>query len=196
MAQSFDQLVDTVLEMSLTSKEIEELYMDSDDDPTPTIIPEPAQAAVAKFKPKHVICGPDRSQHAAPQHKPIMSRIGGRAAAQARLTRRDTPYSPGKRRSGQVTSKSVHHYPPRPCPPPNSFLVPPPPVDPGCTRPVSPKHIAPLVILTKPKLTEFMIETLASSLITQCKMNFNIAMNEDEVKDFLGKTTLENVVRK
>ena len=174
MAQSFDQLADTVLEMSLNKQELDEL-MEREDDPTPTIVPDtkgpvvPVQAVgTTKFKPKHVICGPDRAQHAPSQPRSIMTR--GRAAAQARLTRRDRPYSPGRR-----ISQQPHQYPPRPCPPPTPFSVPPPPIVAPSTNPVGPKPIAPLVIIARPKLTQYMIETLSSSLINQCKMGAGLS---------------------
>ena len=103
-------------------------------------------------------------------------------SAPKRSLPRWTPTMPPPRRCARQSRVPI----PQPCPFP-SFNVPPPPLNPCSTRQL---NIPPLVLTPKPKFTPYMVDILCASLNQTCKSNFNISLNEEEVKGFLRKATL------
>ena len=196
---TFEQLADTVLEMSLSEQEKCDLITLADD-PTPAIKPAQTGPKVVvravggkKFTPKSIIRGPTYAKPASPRRE-------NRIPAQARLSRRIAPYSAPLRPGSHdhpvySTPPPLERQLPIPCPLPSPFRVPPPPLIPSITA-THRQPIPPLVIAAKPKLTNYMIDTLSSSLVQQCKTNFNILISENEVKSFLKSTTIQQLTEK
>ena len=187
-----DHLADS-MRVTMNIEEDERLdLLDETDDEDPTAVLDVKEKgeklviwAASKEKPKFI----PKNKITPPTHTPQVAQPGGSQPAQNRLTRHGTPAATNRPVRQRLTGQKYAPYRTT-----NRNSQPPPPLllaSSVAPSPPSPAVYFPTPPPPKPVLTEFMISSLTNLVTLHAKDNFNIKLNENEIKTFFRSAKKE-----